>query len=164
MALCHRRSSPGHFLGMLGVQGTSYEDTAVVPLSSPLTNFATTMNQQPDHGLPGFAVEEDLCASVKELPPYEEVRENAPKQIEISSHLMRQPHLVKPHPAHIPTLVMPKMTAVMHNTPHMMHLPANSMKAPMQSPTYVQAPVGPNSVTMGQAQVRAPMMMRAPMW
>lgn len=164
MALCHRRSSPGHFLGMLGVQGTSYEDTAVVPLSSPLTNFATTMNQQPDHGLPGFAVEEDLCASVKELPPYEEVRENAPKQIEISSHLMRQPHLVKPHPAHIPTLVMPKMTAVMHNTPHMMHLPANSMKAPMQSPTYVQAPVGPNSVTMGQPQVRAPMMMRAPMW
>jgi hypothetical protein len=168
MALCHRRLPPQHFLQMLGVQGTSYEDTAVVPLSCPLTNFAQTMNQQPDHDLPDYAVEESLCASVKALPPYEgearePLRENMPaKQIEtIPPHLIHKPHLVKPHPAHIPTLVMPKMAGVITSNPHVMQIPTTTLKASISGAGYVQSP---SACTMTKPQARPPaIMVRGPL-
>jgi len=148
MNLCHQHKPPQHFLRHLGVQGNSYEDTAVVPLSTPLTTFSANLNTLPDHELADYACEESLCSSVKELPLHDGNRdpskENKARQLESvqgQCQLIRNAHLVKPHPAHIPTLLVPKMAAVMTH-PHLigMHIPTTSLKAPLQVPCgYVQA-------------------------
>lgn len=132
MALCHRRIGPEHFLRRLGVQGTTYEDTAVVPLNAPLTTFSSTMNSQPDHELQEYAVEENLCRSMKELP----LLENDPTKENHSKHLdphyvMRKQSFVKPHLSHIPTLMMPGRTAVIANNGYVQHIPPPALKAPV---------------------------------
>lgn len=135
MPLCHKRFPPQHFLGMLGVQGTTYEDTAVVPLSCPLTDFATTMNAQSDPDLRHFTVEEDDCQSVKELPQKENTHHRA---IEIPMNVMHKAHMMKPHMAHIPTLMMPG-AKVITNNPHVLHQSATLLKAPVPGGGYMQA-------------------------
>jgi len=159
MGLCHQRMPPEHFLRMLGVQGTAYEDTAVVPLSCPLTTFSATLNTLPDHELTDYACDENLCSSVKELPAHDErdpSKENYRRQIEVvPPHLMCK-QLVKPHPAYIPTLVMPKMAAVMTNA-HLMHIPTTSLKAPLPG-GFMQAPDRGNHGRQAPAIVlRAPL-------
>jgi hypothetical protein len=132
MALCHRKQPPEHFLRTLGVQGSSYEDTAVSPLGVPLTTFSASLNSQPDHELQEYAVEENLCKSMKELPPYEgePSRENLARQSDPGYYVMaNQRFVTKPHPAHIPTLVTPKMATVMNA--HGMKMPTTSFTAPV---------------------------------
>jgi hypothetical protein len=135
MALCHKRSGPGHFLENLGVQGTCYEDTAVVPLGQPLTNLAASI--QPDPELKEYAVEEDLCKSVKELPPYEADLARPLDQV-----IMIKNTVSKPHPAQIPTLMMPhagQMAKVICSNPAgFMAIPATQMKA-LQQPGQPQS-------------------------
>jgi len=165
MNLCQQRKPPEHFLRALGVQGSSYEDTAVVPLSSPLTSFAQTLNSLPDHELADFACEENLCNSVKDLhaatggPPQDErypaAQENYARNqpVRVGPQIMHNGYVVKPHPAHIPTLMMPQKAAV-HG--HVMHT-TTSMKAPVLG-GYGQQPL------QGSHVPRAPaMMVRAPL-
>jgi len=158
MALCHRRMPPEHFLRMLGVQGTTYEDTAVVPLSAPLTTFSSSLNMQPDHELQEYAAEENLCRSMKELPPHESepAKENHAKQGD-PYYVMCKQSLVKPHPAYIPTLVMPHHTVITNNGFGMpMQIPTTALKA--------QVPVVPCAMQYAAQPRAAPaIMLRGPL-
>merc|ERR1712054_740803 len=93
---------------------------------------------QPDHELQDYATEESLCKSMKELPPHEgkPSKENHAKQLD-PYYVMCKQSLVKPHPAHIPTLVMPTRAAVIANNglsnPHVMHIPTTSLKTQLPS-------------------------------
>jgi len=132
MDLCHQRMPPEHFLRRLGVQGNTYVDTAVMPLSDPLTNFGPSMNTHPDHELHDYAAEEDLCKSVKELPLHEiePAKDNHAKLLD-PHYVMRKQSFVKPHLSHIPTLVMPKViTNSSYGIPSM-HMPTPTLKAPV---------------------------------
>jgi len=106
----------------------------VVPLSAPLTLFASSMNMQPDEELEDYATEEDLCKSMKQLPPHGGEKENHAKQLDPYYVVCKQ-SVVKPHPAYIPTLTMPKMATIISNNglnnQHLVHIPTTSLKAPM---------------------------------
>lgn len=164
MALCHRRLPPQHFLQMLGVQGSTYEDTAVMPLPMPLTTFALNMNK-PDPSLLDFAVEEDLCQSMKELPPHEvdkEAKDRAVRQYldhgPVQSMAQKQ-HVLKPHAGHIPTLIMPQMAKVISNNSHLLassvQIAPSSVKASLHAHGYAQ-PVSTSSA-------RPAVVLRAPL-
>lgn len=154
MALCHRRLPPHHFLQMLGAQGSCYEETSIIPLPSPLTNFSSTLNTQPDLQLADYAVEDHLCKTHKDMPPSEKEAEHArekpsePVPIGFRGAAVVKPAaLVKPHNGHIPTLVMPRSVAVIPTAPAVVlsepprpsvvvqpHMPTVPLKARLEAP------------------------------
>jgi len=172
MDLCEQRLPPEHFLQSLGVQGKSYVDTAVVPLPVPRTNFSATINSHPDPDLQDYAVEENLCKSMKELPPHHEgklAKENV-QSVQVPAHLMCKTTLVKPHPVHIPTLMMPNLQplvavygggATYGNSAHVVQMPAQAMKVPF---VQAAAPVQGACMIATQSRGRPPaIMLRGPL-
>jgi len=166
MALCHRRLPPHHFLYMLGVQGEAYENTAVMPLGSPLTTFAVNMNR-PDPALQEFAIEEDLCKTVRDIPAHEgesskDTNQNPQRSHEQVSPMVQRANWLKPHPGHIPTLVMPQMAKVIStHVSSNLNIPSTSVKGPMpKTASYLQHV--PSAVAKSQS-ARPAVVLRAPM-
>jgi len=124
MQKCSVRLPPQHFLHHLGVHGTEYDDTSVQTLPSPLYHFAPVAH--PDD-LAEYATEENLCKSMKQLPPYDEVSKVIKPQLAIP---------MKPPLGHIPTLMMPGVVpggavfvAAGDQKAHMVPLSTASLKA-----------------------------------
>lgn len=162
MAKCSARFPAVDFLQMLGVQGAEYADSAVNPLKTPLTPWASSLAMQTDDELQELATEDNLCKSMKELPLQQPQQHQLEQVREIR-------HVVKPHPPQIPTLptlMLQNLAVRSANQPKVLgsgSVPTTSLRIHAPAAHKANRGVSACGIAIPQQPRAAPVLVRVPM-